>query len=334
MDAYDDPGRLLELSGSYWQTCALHAGAMLDVFSPLCRAPMDAAALAAHMGCDARALDMLLTALVAMGLLVRDGDVYTAAPPTRAFLDKQSPRCVAHVVRHHHRIMASWARLPEAVRTGRPLGEHMTDYGDPGAREDFLLAMDGIASAIAPVLAARVDLSGRRRFLDVGGGPGTYASYFCLANPGMTATVYDLPASREYALGKAVRLGTADRVDFSAGDYLRDPLPSGYDVAWLSQILHAEDPDGCRTVIAKAAAALDPGGLLFVHEFMLDDTLDGPLFATLFSLNMLLGTPHGQGYAEGAIRGMLKEAGVREVKRLDFTGPNGSRVLWGVASGT
>lgn len=332
MDADDDPGRLLELSGSYWQACALHAGAMLDVFSPLCRAPMDAASLAARLCCDARALDMLLTALVAMGLLVSDGDAYAAAPPARAFLDKQSPRCVAHVVRHHHRIMASWAHLPEAVRTGRPLGEHMTDYGDPGAREDFLLAMDGIASAIAPRLASLVDLSGRRRFLDVGGGPGTYASHFCLANPGMTATVYDLPASREYALAKAARLGTADRVGFVAGNYLRDPLPSGYDVAWLSQILHAEDPDGCRTVIAKAAGALRPGGLLFVHEFMLDDTRDGPLFAALFSLNMLLGTPHGQGYAEGAIRGMLEDAGVREVRRLDFTGPNGSRVLWGVVA--
>ena len=43
MDATDGPGRLLEISGSYWQACALQAGAMRDVFTPLCRAPLDAA---------------------------------------------------------------------------------------------------------------------------------------------------------------------------------------------------------------------------------------------------------------------------------------------------
>jgi SAM-dependent methyltransferase len=329
MDATDGPGRLLEISGSYWQACALQAAAMLDVFTPLCREPLDAPELAARLGCDARALAMLLDALAAMGLLTREAGRCLPTAYARAFLDRESPRCVAHVLRHHHRIMGSWAKLPEAVRTGRPLGEHMTDHGDPGAREDFLLAMDGIATAIAPGLAARVDLSGRRRFLDVGGGPGTYASHFCLANPELTATVFDLPGSREYARAKAARLGVADRLDFHAGDYLRDPMPAGYDVAWLSQILHAEDPAGCRVVIAKAVASVVPGGLVFVHEFMLDDARDGPLFATLFSLNMLLGTPRGQAYAEGEIREMLEGAGVGEVRRLDFAGPNGSRILCG-----
>jgi SAM-dependent methyltransferase len=325
-----NPGPLLEMSGSYWRTCALHAGAMLDVFTPLGRQPSPAADLAARLGCDARALAMLLNALAAMELLVKTGDVYALAPAAREFLDRDSPRCVAHVVRHHHRIMASWVNLAESVRTGRPLGEHMTDYGDPAAREDFLMAMFGIAMAIAPRLARQLDMTGRRRFLDVGGGPGAYAAHFCLAHPDMTATIFDLPGSREVAATMTARLGVADRVDFVAGDYHVDDLPGGYDVAWLSQILHAEDPDGCRTIIAKAVAALNPGGLLFVHEFMLDDTLDGPEFATLFSLNMLLGTPHGQAYSQGQIRNMLTGAGLRDVALLDFVGPNDSRVLWGV----
>lgn len=329
MEASFDPGPLLALSSAYWKTCALHAGAMLDVFTPLGREPSDAASLAGRLGCDARGLAMLLSALAAMGLLAKSGDRYALTPMSRELLSRDSPRSVAHVVRHNHRIMATWARLPEAVRTGRPLGDHMTDHGDPAAREDFLMAMYGIASAIAPRLAALIDMAGRRRFLDVGGGPGTYAAHFCLANPDMTATVFDLPESREFAAGVTARLDVADRVDFAPGNYLRDPLPGGYDVAWLSQILHAEDPDGCRTIIAKAMAALNPGGRLYVHEFMLDDTLDGPEFAALFSLNMLLGTPRGQAYAEGDIREMLARAGARHVARLDFTGPSGSRVLWG-----
>jgi len=35
-----------------------------------------------------------------------------------------------------------------------------------------------------------------------------------------------------------------------------------------------------------------------VQEFILDDTMDGPLFPALFSLNMLLGTPQGRSYSQ------------------------------------
>ncbi|MFP5239692.1 MAG: methyltransferase dimerization domain-containing protein [Acidobacteriota bacterium] len=66
-----NPGELLQVSGCYWQTCALHTGAMLDVFSPLAQGPLEAGPLAGRLGCDARALGMLLDALCAMGLLAK-----------------------------------------------------------------------------------------------------------------------------------------------------------------------------------------------------------------------------------------------------------------------
>jgi len=122
----------------------------------------------------------------------------------------------------------------------------------------------------------------------------------------------------------------AGRVDFAAGDYLVDDLPHGYDAAWLSQILHAESPEGCLVILRKAVSALNPGGALFVHEFLLDDTMDGPLFPALFSLNMLVQTRGGQSYSEGQLRGMLAEAGLADIKRLDFRGPTDSGILWGI----
>jgi hypothetical protein len=318
------PADLLRLSGSYWQTCALHAGAMLDVFTPLEAGPGSAQSLAQALSCDPRALAMLLNALAAMGLLSKKGGEYHLGDAARRYLVKTSPDYVGFIIRHHHNLMPSWARLSEAVRAGKPTRER---GGSEIDREDFLLGMYNLASAIAPGLAKSIDLSGRQRLLDLGGGPGTYAVHFCLANPGMTAAVYDLDTSETFARTIAGRHGVADRVEFVAGDYLRDSVPGGFDVAWLSQILHAESPEGCRTILGKAAKALKPDGLVFVHEFILDDAMDGPEFAALFSLNMLLGTARGQSYSEGELRVMLTEAGFRDVERLDFKGPNDSGVL-------
>ena len=125
------------------------------------------------------------------------------------------------------------------------------------------------------------------------------------------------------------RFGLSDRVGFAAGDFYEDPLPDGFDVAWLSQILHGEGPEDCARLVAKAAKALVPGGLLLIHEFLLEDTMDRPLHPALFSLNMLVGTEKGQSYSEGQVRGMMEAAGLRDVRRIDLPAPATSAILCG-----
>jgi hypothetical protein len=58
--------------------------------------------------------------------------------------------------------------------------------------------------------------------------------------------------------------------------------------------------------------------------------MDGPLFPAFFSLNMLLGTARGQSYSEKQIMDMLAGAGVREIRRAAFQGPNDSGVIIGI----
>ncbi|MBF0514342.1 MAG: SAM-dependent methyltransferase [Desulfovibrionaceae bacterium] len=320
------PGPLLALAGGYWESHALHAGVVLDVFGPLAAGPLDACALAEKTGCDVRALDMLLVALTSLKLLAKSGGAYRLSESAREFLVKDSPRYVGNMIRHHHHLAALWSRLDEAVAAGAPVRSSMP----ASEREDFLLGMFNVAMGIAPNLAPRMPLSGRERLLDVGGGPGTYAVQFCLAHPKLRATIFDLPGSRPIAEAIAERFGVSGRVDFAAGDYLENDLPGGYDAAWLSQILHAESPERCLTILRKAAGALTPGGALFVHEFLLDDAMDGPLFPALFSLNMLLQTRGGQSYSDGQVRSMLAEAGLTDIRRMGFRGPTDSGILWGI----
>ena len=116
---------------------------------------------------------------------------------------------------------------------------------------------------------------------------------------------------------------------FMDGNYLEDPVEGRYDVAWLSHILHGEGPEDCRRIIQKTVDVLEPGGMIIIHEFILNNSLDGPLFPTLFSLNMLLGTESGQSYSEEQLTVMLAEAGARNIRRIPIQSPNDSGIIAG-----
>jgi hypothetical protein len=100
-------------------------------------------------------------------------------------------------------------------------------------------------------------------------------------------------------------------------------------VAWLSHILHADCAADCARLLSKAVAALKPGGLLLVQEFILDDDKTGPPFPALFSLNMLLGTEAGQSYSGKELYDLMTEAGLSDVHRLVLELPNGAGVMCG-----
>lgn len=323
------PGTLLKISGGYWQTCALHAGVKLDVFTALGEDGCESKDLAIQLNADDRALTMLLNALTAMQLLKKEGDIYQNTPASLQFLSKSSQRYIGHMILHHQQLMASWSKLDESVQTGKPVRtrEFRTDTS---WRENFLMGMFNMAMQVAPQMVQEIDISDRTHLLDLGGGPGTYAIHFCKQNPKLKATVYDLPTTRPFAEKTIASFGMTDRIKFMDVDYLKEGIEGTYDVAWLSHILHGEGPKGCVEIMKKTVSALEPGGMILIHDFILNDTMDGPLFPALFSLNMLLGTEGGQSYSQEQVRNMLSKVGVKDIRRIKITSPNDSGVLTGV----
>lgn len=322
-------GQLLEISGNYWKACTLHAGVKLDVFTALRSEQLTSEDISQKRNADKRGVTMLLNALTAMNLLIKENDKYSNTSASASFLSKDSPQYIGHMIMHHHHLVASWSQLDQSVKTGAPVRRGASQSSEEW-RESFLMGMFNVAMTLAPQLVNKIDLSRRCHLLDLGGGPGTYAIHFCLNNPQLKATIYDLPTTRPFAEMTIERFGLTGRVGFMDGDYLKEGIEGVYDVAWLSHILHGEAPEDCQRIIRKAVSALEPGGMIIVHDFLLNNTMDGPLFPALFSLNMLLGTPNGQSYSEKQITDMLDRAGAKEIRRIPFETPNDSGVITGV----
>jgi SAM-dependent methyltransferase len=226
--------------------------------------------------------------------------------------------------------MPGWNRLDEAVKSGGPVRGSSSHSDDESARESFLMGMFNMASISAPLIVPKIDLSGRVRLLDLGGGPGTYAIHFCKHNPELKAVIYDRPTTRHFAEQTLERYNLSDRITFLSGDIISDDIGSGYDVVWISQLLHSEGPGGAAIMLRKAVKALLPGGVLLIQEFMLNDNHASPPFPALFSLNMLIGTAEGQSYSQGELADMMKEVGLTDIKRLELELPNGAGIMSGV----
>lgn len=325
------PGTLLETSGYFWKTCTLHAAVKLDVFTVIREKRLGAEEIAAQAGADVDAAERLLNALAGMELLVKEDGRYANTEAAATYLSKSSPRYIGYMILHHHYLVELWGNLDQSVKTGKPVREAPADADATGKgdaeREAFLMGMFNNASLMAPGLVTHIDLGGRRRLLDMGGGPGTYAIHFCRQYPNLTATVFDLPTTRPFAEKTIERFGLTDRIGFADGSYLAQELPGGYDVVWMSHILHGEGYEDCREMIKKAWRALEDGGMIFIHEFILDETGTNPIFPALFSLNMLVATENGRAYSESEIAGMLQNAGFSEITRLDYSGPTQSGLI-------
>ena len=319
-------GKLLGVSSAYWRGCTLQAAVRLKIFSLLDPKVQTAEEIAKNASTDVRATSLLLDALAAMGLLNKVKLHYTNSDFSTTYLREDSPEYMGHIILHHHHILDGWAQLDKAVCTGKKVEKR--SYGVDTERESFLLGMFNLAKELAPHIAANIDLSGRKRLLDLGGGPGTYSIHFCLANPELKAVIFDRPTTEPIAEKVVSSYALSDRISFESGDFnTTTHATEKFDVAWLSHILHSNSYDECVQLIQKTVDALMPGGLLLVHDFILNTSKDGPEFPALFALNMLVGTDRGRSYSDKEITSMLERAGLTEITHHSIRAPNDSSIL-------
>jgi hypothetical protein len=327
-----NPALLMRLALAYRSSMVLFAAAELDLFTALAAAPASAAEVAQALSTKPEPTRMLLDACVAEGLLTREADRYQNTPAAAAFLVRGQPAYIAHGLKFAEDLYPTWGRLADMVRTGQPTMPPETVLGDDKEKtRAFVLAMHERARGMSAVLPHGADFSGRRRLLDVGGGPGTYSIALVQRTPGLTSTVLDRPGVLEVTREIVDSHGCADRIELMPGDYLTSSFGSGYDAALLSGMMHRETADNCRKLLAKTFAALEPGGMVVVSDvFFDDDARNSPPFATYFAINMMLMSDEGSAHAMTEMAAWMREAGFADVESRPLPPPNPHTLVLGI----
>jgi SAM-dependent methyltransferase len=306
------------------QSAALAAAVRLGLFDALASGPLEVAALCARLDARERPLRSLLAALVAMKLLDQSGGAVRLAPEAADYLVRGKPGWLGGLIDLEIEHFLDPRLLLDAMRR-----DDASVYGgedpweaheaDPERARRFTAAMHSVSERPAAGLAEVVDFSRVSRLLDVGGGSGALSLAIARAWPNVRCTIWDLPVVCGIAREYAAAAGLAERVTAEPGDMFRDPFPSGHDAVLFSQILHDWAEERWPGLLAKAAAALPEGGLLLVHEKLVEDDGRGPLANALVNLDMLVWT-EGRQLAPGEVRRLLSDAGFRDVERRATAG--------------
>jgi hypothetical protein len=329
MSAHVTPEHILQLGFGFWGSKALLSAVELGLFTVLAKGPLDGEALRERLELHHRSARDFLDALVALGMLEREGDVYRNTPETDLFLDRAKPSYVGGLLEMANaREYAFWGDLTEGLRTGQPQNEIKSGgdffevlYRDPAGLQQFLRAMTGISGGAAMALARTFPWAEYKTVVDMGCAEGCVPVQLARAHPHLTGGGFDLPAVRPHFEAFVGTAGLQDRLRFHEGDFFRDPLPRA-DVLVMGHILHDWDLTEKRTLIAKAYDALPPGGAFVVYEALIDDDRRRNAFGLLMSLNMLIETPGGFDYTGADCSRWLREAGFRETCVEHLVGPD------------
>ncbi len=310
-----DPNRIVDMASAFYDSAVLFAASDLGVFGRLADlGEADPDTLIAACGLDRRGGRILLDACAALGLLEKSEGRYRNSPEATLFLVPGSPADLSGAIRYNRDVYGAWGRLKQLARTGKPVEKPEIHLGDdPERTRTFVMAMHGRALGIGRAVVPLLDLAGRRRVLDVGGGPGTYSILVAEANPGVECVVLDLPPVAAIAGEIVGRAGLAGRVKTLPGDYHDTAFPGGFDAVLFFGVLHQENPEAIRELLRRAHDALAPGGLVYVLDMMTDASRARPKFSALFSVNMALTSENGWVFSDEDLRGWLAEAGFRDV---------------------
>lgn len=294
-----DPSTVLELLEAFRRSKIMFTGVSLGVFDALEDGAATAATLADSLGCDPSATARLLDSLVGLGLLDRVGETYSNTSQASVYLTSESPDRMTGYVNYSNRVMwPMWGNLEGAIREGTHRWRETYGWDGPifssifkdsDAMREFLMGMHGFGMLTSPRIVNAIDLSRFERLVDLGGATGHLAIAACRRYPNLRATVFDLPVAVPLANEIVGATEVSDRVDVVGGDFFGDELPPA-DLYSLGRIVHDWSEEKIGILLAKIFAALPSGGGLVVAEKIINDRRNGPRWAQLQDLNMLIVT--------------------------------------------
>ncbi|RCR70331.1 methyltransferase [Larkinella punicea] len=314
---------LRAMFGSRLLIAAVHH---LAVFEELSNGPLSIAELSQRIGLKNRPASVLFPALCAMDMLeVNETGALQVTELGRFLTQNQIPNLIGYVGLEKDDPGA--VEMAVRLRNDGPLDttggiSYVKEGDDPSPMDDadlsrmFTLGLAGRARALSPIVAEKLSKS-EGHLLDVAGGTGFYTYEWLLLNPSATATILDRPAVLAVAeelldaFAQSGRPGAEtvkNRVTFQPGDMLTDDIPQT-DILLAASLFHDWPTETCQLLADRFAAAIRPGGELWVHDAFLNDALDGPLAVTDYSAQLFWGTK-GRCYSRREYRDWFAKAGL------------------------
>lgn len=301
---------LLELGQNYRDAAVFLAAAELNLFAALKGpAPLAAAKVAKKLQCDQRGVTALLDALTAIGLVKKQAGRYALASGAEALLTPESPRTILAMAQHQANCLRNWAQLAMVVKSGKPAPKIPSVRGAEGDAESFISGMHNISAPFADEVIRAIKPLKFTELLDLGGASGTWTMAFLRACPGSRAFLFDLPHVIPMAKRRIKDSQMVERVRLVAGDFMRDPLPAGADLVWVSAIVHQNSRAQNRQLFASVFRALAPGGRIAIRDIVMELGHTQPVMGALFAINMLVATEGGGTFTLEELREDLASAG-------------------------
>ncbi|HLB25168.1 MAG TPA: methyltransferase [Nitrospirota bacterium] len=309
--------RLISLAAGFQYSRILLTANELGIFRAISGGADTPGEIARSKKLDPEATRMLLGALVGLGLVTHRAGRFKNAPDVQRYLAADSDDGMSCIFRHMNHMYESWGALDGIVKNGRPKHRPAPKVlSDKRYNRDFICGMFEIGLPTARMLARELDFTGVMKMADIGGGPAVYPVAFAERHGDVKFVVADYPNTIAVARGYVKKYGLADRVRLVKCEFFDAPelnIGKDYDMALLSQVLHAASDKKCAELISKTYRILRPGGRVVINENALDKDGMGPPPPLIFAINMLVQN-EGRTFTVDEVSAWLADAGFRKIK--------------------
>jgi ubiquinone/menaquinone biosynthesis C-methylase UbiE len=312
-----NPNTIREFVASFQKSRILLTGFELDIFSNIEDSGTSNNQVSGKLHLNEHACERLLNALVSLGFLTKQKNLFFNTAESFTFLSKKSSEYLGGLMHSNH-LWNTWSNLTQVVRTGNAANPSEINVRGEEWLFPFISAMHDRAKKQAPVQLANVDLTGINTLLDVGGGSGAYSMAFVSRKPGMEATVFDLPNVVPITKQFIDKEGFGGKIKTFEGDYTSDKLPEGFDMTFLSAVIHSNSLEVNQALIMKCYRSLNRNGKIVIQDWVMNNDRTKPLGGAVFAINMLVGTEAGDCFTEKEVFDMLIAAGFKNITRTEF----------------
>jgi hypothetical protein len=315
-----DPQVIFQLASGFMASKFLFAASELGLFEALADGPTDLDGLAARTGLTRRCARIAADAMVALGLLRRDGDVYANTPTSAVFLSGATSADMRPLLQFWDRIsFPDWTDLAGTLGRGRPTQE-IFDI-DPELVPVMSAGIEAATAGAAAAFAQSSPVPTGGRLLDIGGGSGSWSIALARRDRTVRATVLEIADVAAVARERIDSNGLGDRVDVIASDAQTDEIPRGYSAFLVANLVHYWGPERNLALLRGIRAAAEPGALIHLADFWTEPTHTQPLPAALMAGEFALHLEEGDVYSVDDCREWLDATGWRFNAHAPLAGP-------------